>query len=260
MQLRIFWVDLEKLAHITNPFLNKSDYYTYASHLNFYRCCRSIRYSHVKYCTHTDCCMAEALDRNLITMSILGCIDSLLLHPMRRLFDFLPIVAFFIAYKFFGIYVATAAAIIISLLQVISYWIKHRTVPSIQLISLILILLFGGGTLLLHNELFIKWKPTVLYWLLACGALVTQYFGKKPLMQHLLETNIVLPAHLWFSLNRNWIIFFTLMGSINLWVAYTFDTNTWVNFKLFGLLGITFLFILVQAIYLARYIRSDEKT
>ncbi len=201
-----------------------------------------------------------SLDRNLITMSILRCIKSLLLHPMRLLFDFLPIVAFFIAYKFFGIYVATAAAIIISLLQVISYWIKHRTVPSIQLISLVLILLFGGGTLLLHNELLIKWKPTALYWLLACGALVTQYFGKKPLMQHLLETNIVLPAHLWSSLNRNWIIFFTLMGSINLWVAYTFDTNTWVNFKLFGLLGITFVFILVQAIYLARYIRSDEKT
>lgn len=179
---------------------------------------------------------------------------------MRLLFDFLPIVVFFIAYKLFGIYVATAAAIIISLLQVISYWIKHRNVPSIQLISLVLILFFGGGTLLLHNELFIKWKPTALYWLLACAALVTHYFRKKPLIQHLLETNIALPAPLWSSLNRNWIIFFTLMGSINLWVAYTFDTNTWVNFKLFGLLGITFVFILVQAIYLARYIRSDEKT
>ncbi len=179
---------------------------------------------------------------------------------MRLLVDFLPIVVFFIAYKLFGIYVATAAAIVISLLQVIIYWIKYRSVPSIQLISLVLILFFGGGTLLLHNELFIKWKPTALYWLLACGALVTQYFGKKPLIQHLLETNIALPAPLWSSLNRNWIIFFTLMGGINLWVAYTFDTNTWVNFKLFGLLGITFVFILIQAIYLARYIRSDEKT
>jgi len=179
---------------------------------------------------------------------------------MRLLFDFLPIVVFFIAYKLFGIYAATTAAIIISLLQVISYWIKHRTVPSIQLISFVLILLFGGGTLLFHNELLIKWKPTVLYWLLACGALATHYFGKKPFIQHLLETNIVLPAHLWSALNRNWIIFFTLMGGLNLWVAYTFDTNTWVNFKLFGLLGITFIFILIQAIYLARYIRSDEKT
>ena len=165
---------------------------------------------------------------------------------MRLLFDFLPIVVFFLTYKLFGIYTATAAAILVNLLQVISYWIKHRTVPSIQLISLVLILLFGGGTLLLHNELLIKWKPTVLYWLLACTALVTQFFGKKSLIQHLLETNIVLPTHLWSSLNRNWIIFFV--------------TNTWVNFKLFGLLGITFLFILIQAIYLARYLRSDEKT
>ena len=179
---------------------------------------------------------------------------------MRLLFDFLPIVVFFLTYKLFGIYTATAAAILVNLLQVISYWIKHRTVPSIQLISLVLILLFGGGTLLLHNELLIKWKPTVLYLLLAYTPLVTQFFGKKSLIQHLLETNIVLPTHLWSSLNRNWIIFFAIMGSLNLWVAYSFDTNTWVNFKLFGLLGITFLFILIQAIYLARYLRSDEKT
>jgi intracellular septation protein len=179
---------------------------------------------------------------------------------MRLLFDFLPIVVFFAVYKLLGIYTATAAAILISLFQVISYWLKHRSLPSIQLISLILILLFGGSTLLFHNELFIKWKPTALYWLLACAALITQYFGKKPLIQHLLETNITLPRQIWFSLNRNWVIFFTLMGGINLWVAYSFDTNTWVNFKLFGFLGITFLFILIQAIYLGRYIHSDEKT
>ena len=179
---------------------------------------------------------------------------------MRLLFDFLPIVAFFLFYKFFGIYIATVAAIFISLFQVIGYWLKHRSLPSIQLISLVLILLFGGSTLLLHNELFIKWKPTALYWLLACAALISQYFGKKPLIQRLLETNISLPSQIWSILNRNWIIFFTLMGGINLWVAYSFDTNTWVNFKLFGLLGITFLFILIQAIYLGRYIQSDEKT
>ncbi|MES2998469.1 MAG: septation protein A [Pseudomonadota bacterium] len=179
---------------------------------------------------------------------------------MQLLFDFLPIVAFFIIYKFFGIYIATAAAILISLFQVMSYWLKHRSLPSIQLISLILILLFGGSTLLFHNELFIKWKPTVLYWLLACAALISQYFAKKPLIQHLLETNIKLPQAVWFSLNRNWVIFFTLMGGINLWVAYSFDTNIWVNFKLFGFLGITFLFIFIQAIYLGRYIQSDEKT
>jgi len=179
---------------------------------------------------------------------------------MRLLFDFLPVVAFFVVYKFFGIYIATAAAIVISLFQVISYWLKHRSLPSIQLMSLILILLFGGSTLLFHNELFIKWKPTVLYWLLAFAALISQYFAKKPLIQRLLETNITLPRPVWSSLNRNWVIFFTLMGGMNLWIAYSFDTNTWVNFKLFGFLGITFIFILIQAIYLGRYIQSDEKT
>ena len=178
---------------------------------------------------------------------------------MRLLFDFLPIVVFFAVYKFFGIYIATVAAILISLFQVIAYWLKHRSVPSIQLISLVLILLFGGSTLFFHNELFIKWKPTVLYWVLACAALISQYFAKKPLIQRLLETNISLPQTVWFSLNWNWIIFFTLMGGINLWVAYSFTTNTWVNFKLFGFLGITFLFIFIQAIYLSRYIQSDEK-
>lgn len=179
---------------------------------------------------------------------------------MRLLFDFLPIVVFFVTYKAWGIYIATAAAILISIIQVTSYWVKHRSLPSIQLISLVLILLFGGSTLVFHNELFIKWKPTALYWLLACIALITQYFGKKTFIQYLLETNIALPSLLWSILNRNWIIFFTLMGGLNLWVAYSFDTNTWVNFKLFGLLGITFIFILIQAIYLGRYMHSNEKT
>jgi intracellular septation protein len=179
---------------------------------------------------------------------------------MRLLFDFLPIVVFFAVYKFLGIYFATLAAIVINLGQVILYWFKHRTLSSIQLISLILILLLGGSTLLFHNELFIKWKPTVFYWVLALTALLSQFIGKKPLIQRLLETNITLPRPVWFSLNRNWVVFFLLMGGLNLWVAYSFNTNTWVNFKLFGLLGITFIFIIIQAIYLGRYIESDQKT
>ena len=179
---------------------------------------------------------------------------------MQLLFDFLPIVAFFAVYKFFGIYLATTAAILISVFQVVASWIKHRSLSSIQLINLILILLFGGSTLLFHNELFIKWKPTVLYWLLALTALLTHLFSKKTLIQRLLETSITLPESIWTSLNRNWIVFFVMMGAINLWVAYSFATNTWVNFKLFGLLGITFVFILIQAIYLGRYIKLEGKT
>lgn len=176
---------------------------------------------------------------------------------MKFLFDFLPIVIFFIAYKFFGIYIATGAAIGISVLQVLIYWIKHRHVPALQWISLGLLIVLGGGTLLLHDEWLIKWKPTALNWIFAIAFLATQYFSEKPLIRRLMENNITLPTAVWNNLNMSWIIFFVAMGAANLFVAYNFDTNTWVNFKLFGMLGLTFAFAIFQAIYLSRYIKSD---
>lgn len=178
---------------------------------------------------------------------------------MKLLFDFLPIVAFFIAYKFFGIYTATSVAIAISLFQVIGYWLKYRKVSSLQLISLGTIIIFGGATLLLHNELIIKWKPTVLYWLLAGVFLGSQLFGSKPFAQHLMESNISLAKTEWINLNLSWVVFFALMGFANIYVAYHFNTDTWVNFKLFGLLGLTTLFIIGQAIYLAIHLKQLEK-
>jgi intracellular septation protein len=179
---------------------------------------------------------------------------------MKLLFDFLPIVAFFIAYKFFGIYIATAVAIAISLLQVIGYWIKYRQLSSLQLISLGTIVVFGGATLLLHDEIIIKWKPSVLYWILSLVFLGSQYLGKKTFVQHLMESNITLSKTEWVNINMSWVIFFALMGFINLYVAYHFSTDTWVNFKLFGLLGLTTIFILGQAIYLAAHIKQIEKS
>lgn len=179
---------------------------------------------------------------------------------MKLLFDFLPIVAFFIAYKFFGIYIATSVAIAISLLQVVGYWIKYRQVSSLQLISLGTIVIFGGATLLLHDELIIKWKPSVLYWLLAIIFLGSQLFGNKPFVQHLMESNITLSKTEWITLNLSWVIFFALMGFINIYVAYHFSTDAWVNFKLFGLLGLTTLFIIGQAIYLAVHLKQLEKS
>lgn len=178
---------------------------------------------------------------------------------MKLLFDFLPIVVFFIVYKFYGIYAATAAAIGISVVQVAGYWLKHRKVQSLQLISLVLIVVLGGGTLLLHNELLIKWKPTVLYWILALVFTGTQWFNKKPLIQRLMETNINLPTKIWSQLNISWIIFFAIMGIVNILVAYHFDTNTWVNFKLFGMLGLTVIFVILQAFFLAKHVKLEEK-
>jgi intracellular septation protein len=179
---------------------------------------------------------------------------------MKLLFDFLPILIFFIAYKFFGIYIATAAAIIISVLQVGIHWIRHRNVSSLQIISLVLIVLLGGSTLIFHNEVFIKWKPTALYWALCIFFLASHFWGSKPCIQRLMESSISLPRQIWLTLNSAWAIFFGFMGILNLYVAYHFNTNTWVNFKLFGMLGLTLLFAIVQAIYLSRYIESSEKS
>jgi intracellular septation protein len=177
---------------------------------------------------------------------------------MKILFDFLPILLFFIAYKFYGIYIATGVAIAASILQTSLYWIKHRKIEAMPLITLVLIVLLGGATLVLHNELFIKWKPTAIDWAFALVFLVSQFIGSKSITQRMLEKNVHLPSAIWTRLNASWIIFFTLMGLANLYVAYHFDTNTWVNFKLFGMVGLTLVFIIFQALYMARYVDHEN--
>lgn len=172
---------------------------------------------------------------------------------MKLLFDFFPIVLFFIAYKLYGIYAATVVAIIASFLQVGLFWFKHRRFETTHLLTLGLIVIFGGATLLLQDEMFIKWKPSVLNWLLGLVFLGSHFVGKQTLTQRMLGGNISLPTHGWARLNLSWSAFFILLGFINLYVVYNFDTDTWVNFKLFGMLGLTFLFIVLQAIYLSRH-------
>ena len=178
---------------------------------------------------------------------------------MKLLFDFFPIILFFIAFKLFNIYVATAVAMIASLAQVIGYRLKQQRFEFIHLITLVIILLLGGATILAHNPMFIKWKPTVVYWLLAVIFFISQFIGEKTLLQRMLANKIVLTAATWKRLNLIWITFFTAMGGINLYVAYHYPTNTWVNFKLFGILGLTIVFVLLQSIYLARHMESVEK-
>lgn len=177
---------------------------------------------------------------------------------MQLLFDFLPIIAFFICFKFYGIYVATAAAMVISVLLVLFHWIKHRHVPGMLLVNLAIIVILGGSTLFLHNEMFIKWKPTALNWILALAFLGSQLIGKKPLVQRMMEAKVSLPKSIWSCLNLSWVIFFSVMGLLNIVVAYNFDTNTWVNFKLFGILGLTIVFVFIQAFYLAKHISKEK--
>jgi intracellular septation protein len=172
---------------------------------------------------------------------------------MKLLFDFFPIILFFICYKFFGIYIATGVAMLASLIQVIIHRLRHQRYEKMHLISLGLILVLGGATLFFHNPWFIKWKPTVIYWLSSIVFFVTTFIGKKPIIQKMMESNIDLPISIWRRLNIAWAIYFLLMGGLNLYIAYTYNTDIWVNFKLFGGAGCMLLFVFLQALYLTKH-------
>lgn len=177
---------------------------------------------------------------------------------MKLLFDFFPILLFFIAYKLGDIYVATLAAIAGSLVQVGFTWFKTRKIETMHLVSLALIVVFGGATLLLKDEMFIKWKPTVLNWLFAAVFLGSQFIGDKPVIQRMLGAQLELPPAVWRRLNLAWALFFSVVGGANLFVMYNYDTEIWVNFKLFGMLGLTILFVVIQSFYLSRYLPETK--
>lgn len=144
---------------------------------------------------------------------------------MKLLFDFFPIVLFFICYKFFGIYNATAVAMVASVSQVIFHRLKHQRYEKLHLISMGLILVLGGATLFFHNPWFIKWKPTGIYWLSSLVFLGSTFIGKKPLIQKMMENNIQLPEKIWRRLNIAWAVYFLCMGGLNIYVAYFYNTD-----------------------------------
>jgi len=173
---------------------------------------------------------------------------------MKLLFDFFPILLFFAAFKLYDIFVATAVAIVATFLQVGYSWLKRRKIEPMHLVTLGIIVVFGGLTLYLQDEMFIKWKPTVINWLFGIAFLASQWIGEKPLIQRMMAANLELPAAVWRRLNLGWTLFFLVLGGVNLFVVYSFDTATWVNFKLFGILGLTLVFVIVQSVYLTRYL------
>jgi intracellular septation protein len=176
---------------------------------------------------------------------------------MKLLLDFLPIAVFFAAFKLFDIWVATAVAIAATVAQIA--WLRWRTgkVEPMQWLSLGVIVLFGGATLLAHNDTFIKWKPTVLYWLMGGTLAVGQVVFRKNLLKSLMGAQLSLPESVWRALTWSWTSFFSAMGVVNLWVAFHYDTDTWVNFKLFGGMGLMVLFVLGQAVYLSKYMKTE---
>ena len=199
---------------------------------------------------------------------------------MKLLFDLFPVILFFAVFKFAGsnpetaqawantlgyqadakqlpILFATAMAIAATLAQIIWTKFRHGKIDNMLWISFAIIAVFGGATLMLHDETFIKWKPTVLYWLFSTILLFSSLLFRKNLIRAMLHEKIALPVHVWNRLNLVWSLFFAALGFINLYVAFSYSTEAWVNFKLFGFTGLMFAFVLAQGAWLSKYI--DEK-
>ena len=184
---------------------------------------------------------------------------------MKFLYDLFPLLLFFVAFKFYDIYTATAVAIVASFVQVGGYWLKERRFQTMHLVTLAVIAVFGGLTIALRDDTFIKWKPTLVYWILALLVLGSQWIGKKTLVERMLGSQLALPPRVWARQNLMWGLFFAVLGALNLYVAFYYRLDLaeaerqalWVNFKVFGLLGITLVFTLVQGLVMAKH-ASDE--
>jgi intracellular septation protein len=215
---------------------------------------------------------------------------------MKFLADFFPILLFFVAYKVWGIFAATGVAIAASFVQVGVVWLRKRRVEPMHLATLAILVVFGGLTLLLRDQVFIMWKPSVINWLFAAVFFGSRFVGDKPLIERMMSHAIEVPGPIWTRLNNIWVVFFIAMGAANLYVASDFFAaeaalrgatglsnidltqcatlfngnvlelchtahsleQTWVNFKLFGMLGLTIAFVIAQAFYLARHVRDEQ--
>lgn len=172
---------------------------------------------------------------------------------MSALFDLLPLVAFFVAFKMADLYVATAVLITISVAQLAWSWFARRELARMPLVATVLAVVLGGMTLAFHDERFIKWKVSVVYVLFAAAFLASNWIGAKPLWQRALDEQFEAPRVVWLRLNTAWALFFLLLALTNAWVVTRYDTATWVNFKVWGVLGALFIFTIAQVLYLSRH-------
>jgi len=207
---------------------------------------------------------------------------------MKLLFDFFPIILYFLTYKqanflientFAGqlvdpakpefinaTFLAIGVAIISSFLQVAIHWVKTKKFERMHIFSLALIAILGSITIFVGDPVFFQWKPTILNWLFSVVFLGSMVIGEKPIIERMMGAQITLPENVWKTLNLSWVAFFFISGAANLYVAFYYDLgapdnirmDTWVDFKLFGLMGLTIGFIILQAIYLSRHIKENE--
>ncbi len=172
----------------------------------------------------------------------------------KFLFDLFPLILFFIAFRVADIYTATAVAIAAGIVQFLWLKLRGKAIETMHWINLTVIIVFGGATLFFQNDAFIKWKPTVLYWIFAAALVGGRLFFSRNLMQKLMGGQVDLPAAAWNALNTSWAVFFLFCGALNLYVAFSghFTESQWVSFKVFGLLALMVLFVIGQSIWLSR--------
>jgi len=182
---------------------------------------------------------------------------------MKFLFDLFPIILFFIAFKFGDIYTATIVAMVATIGQILWVYYRHRKIEAMQWVSLIMIIVFGSLTIFLHDKTFIQLKPTALYWLFSGALFISAQFFNKNWIQVLMGKQVTLKptnAHsIWSRLNLAWSAFFFMMGTLNLYVAFEYSEEVWVNFKLFGSTGLLVVFVIIQGIWLSRHMEHPDE-
>jgi len=203
---------------------------------------------------------------------------------MKFFLDFFPVLLFFLVYKFFGdippqiidlanslpvieinpqepkdaIYFATLVLIIATIAQNAVHFLIYHKLEKMHLISLGILLAFGTLTLAFKDPLFIKWKVSIFNWFFGAAIIGSQFIGKKSLIERMMSHAINVPKNIWKQVNMMWGLFFLLVGVVNIYVAYNYSEDTWVNFKLFGVLGMTFVFMILQGVYLAKHALPEE--
>ena len=178
---------------------------------------------------------------------------------MKQLLEFFPILLFFIAYKAYDIYIATAVVIGATIIQVAIAWFKYRKVETMQWITLGLVIVFGGATIILHDEQYLKWKFSIIEWLFGLAFLSSHFIGQKTFIERMMGSNLTLPANIWQRLNFSWASFFISVGFINVYVMYNYNTDDWVTFKNFIAPALMVVFMVVQMSFIYKYIPDTKE-
>ena len=178
---------------------------------------------------------------------------------MKQFTEFAPLIVFFAIYKLYDIYAATGALIVVTACTLLFTWIKFRKVEKMQLITFAMVTVFGGITLITRDASFIKWKVTVIYIIFGAALLISQYIFKQNLLKKMLGKEMVLPEFVWTRINSAWAIFFLTLAGVNHYIAFNMSEELWVDFKVFGVLGLMLVFTFLTVGYLYRYMPKENK-